>query len=133
VTTVGAVVRDERTAPFFDGTAAGQFLLRKCQQCQALLTPYAVQCGPCGSTDLTWEPAGGGAKVVSWVVPHTKPDANGHTDTTVLAIAELDEGPWWWSQVVDADPAAVAMGTRLRIDFQRANDESEYVPVFRLA
>ncbi len=66
-------------------------------------------------------------------MPHTKPDAEGRTQTTVLVIAELDEGPWWWSQLVDADPGAVTAGTRLRIDFQRANEESEYVPVFRLA
>jgi hypothetical protein len=51
----------------------------------------------------------------------------------VLVVAQLDEGPWWWSQLVDADPAAVQVGTRLRIAFERASDDSEYVPVFQLA
>jgi uncharacterized protein len=130
--TVGAVVRDERTAAFFDGTAAGQFLLRRCARCQAWLTPLAVQCGPCGSATLTWAPAAGGAKVVSWAVPHTRPDADGRTETTVIAVVELDEGPWWWTQIADAAPDAVTAGARLQVDFQRASDESEYVPVFRL-
>ena len=89
--------------------------------------------GQCGSAGLDWTPAAGGASVVSWAVTHTKPDAAGQTETTVLVIAELDEGPWWWSQVVDAAPGAVRTGTRLLLDYQRADAESEYVPVFRLA
>lgn len=51
----------------------------------------------------------------------------------MLAIAQLDEGPWWWSQIVDADPAAITVGTRLTISFQRAGRDFEAVPVFRLA
>jgi len=131
--TVGPVARDERTAEFLDGTAAGQFLLRKCDTCQSLSAPQARQCGQCGSTELTWQPAAGGASVVSWAVTHTKPGPDGATRTAVIVIAELDEGPWWWSQVVDAAPEAVQEGTRLRIDFARASEDSEYIPVFRLA
>jgi uncharacterized protein len=130
---VGPVVRDQETAEFFDGTAAGQFLLRKCDACGAISAPQAKQCGNCGSTELGWQPAAGGASVISWSVTHSKPGPDGDTRAQVIAIAQLDEGPWWLSQIVDADPAAVAAGTRLRVDFQRATDDSEYVPVFRLA
>lgn len=130
---VGPVARDERTADFLDGTAAGQFLLRKCGACQSLSAPQARQCGQCGSTELSWQPAAGGASVVSWAVTHTKPGPDGATRTAVIVIAELDEGPWWWSQVVDAAPEAVQEGTRLRIDFARASEDSESIPVFRLA
>jgi hypothetical protein len=35
--------------------------------------------------------------------------------------------------VTDADPSAIQAGTRLRIVFERASDDSEYVPVFQLA
>jgi hypothetical protein len=42
----------------------------------------------------------------------------------------LAEGPWWWSQIVDADPARLAVGTALRIRFQRHDAEAEPVPVF---
>jgi uncharacterized protein len=128
---VGPVARDERTADFFDGTAAGQFLLRKCDACQAFSAPQARQCGQCGSTDLSWQPAAGGASVVSWAVTHTKPAPDGTTRTEVLVIAELDEGPWWWSQLTDASPDAIQPGTRLRIAFERATEDSEYVPVFK--
>ena len=130
---VGPVARDERTAEFLDGTAAGQFLLRKCGTCQSLSAPQARQCGQCGSTELSWQPAAGGASVVSWAVTHTKPGPDGATCTAVIVIAELDEGPWWWSQVVDAAPDAIQRGTRLRIGFARASEGSEFVPVFRIA
>ena len=52
---------------------------------------------------------------------------------TVLVIGELDEGPWWWSQLVDANPAALSVGARLAVGFDRAPGGHEAVPVFRLA
>src|SRR5215469_11119384 len=72
------------------------------------------------------------AALVSWAVAWSRP-ATGEPQPTVLLIAELDEGPWWWSQLVDADPANLAVGQRLRIEFRRAGPEHEAVPVFALA
>jgi uncharacterized protein len=130
---VRSVARDERTAEFLDGAAAGKLLLRRCDACQSVSAPQARQCEQCGSAKLGWQAAAGGASVISWAVTHTRPDADGATRTEVIVIAELDEGPWWWSQVVDAAPDAIAVGTRLRVAFARADEESEFVPVFRLA
>jgi uncharacterized OB-fold protein len=98
------VTWDAATAEFFDGTDAGQFLLRHCRTCGALSTPPAAQCEFCSSTTLDWRPASGDATLVSWTVAHSKPDASGQASRTILGIAELAEGPWWWSQIVDADP-----------------------------
>jgi uncharacterized OB-fold protein len=90
---VGPAARGDATAEFFDGTAARKFLLRKCEACNAISAPQARQCGTCGSARLTWQPAAGGASVISWTVTHGKPDAAGPTRTQVLVVAELDEGP----------------------------------------
>jgi hypothetical protein len=46
-------------------------------------------------------------------------------------IAELDEGPWWWSQLDGADPARLTVGTLLVIAFRDGGGER--VPVFELA
>ena len=129
--TVGPVARDEATAEFFDATAAGTFVLRRCPAGH-FSEPPAAQCTICGSTSLDWEPASGGATLVSWAVAWSRP-ASGEPQPTVLVIAELDEGPWWWSQLVDADPANLAVGQRLRIEFRRAGPGDEAVPVFALA
>jgi uncharacterized OB-fold protein len=130
----GPVARDENTAAFFDGTASGQFLLRRCDPDGHLSRPQARQCSTCGTTNLVWSPASGGARLVSWaLIPARRSAPEDSLEApTVVAVAELDEGPWWWSQIVDADPDTLAEGQRLRIRFQ-APDGGEAVPVFSVA
>jgi uncharacterized protein len=141
--TVGPVDRDDATAEFFDGTAAGRLLLRRCEHGH-YSEPTVTQCTTCGSLELGWSPVGGGASLVSWAVTWSSglagvPGVDLRANTanedvpTVLVIAELDEGPWWWSQLIAADPAELAVGTRLRIAFVRPEAEHEAVPVFELA
>ena len=128
--TVGPVSRDAATAEFFDGTAASRFLLRHCTACDALSAPQAAQCERCCSTALDWRPAAGDATLVSWTVAHGRPDASGTASRTVLGIAELAEGPWWWSCLEDASPEDLRPGAPLRIEFRRHGTEDEAVPVF---
>ncbi len=127
--TVGPVARDAATEEFFDGTAAGRLLLRRCAAAH-FSEPPAEQCTTCGSTDLSWVPAAGGATLVSWTVVWGRPSGDSEPERTVLVIAELDEGPWWWAQLVGADPAGLAVGQRLCVEFRRAAEEHEAVPVF---
>lgn len=129
---VGPVRRDDDTATFFDGTARGQFLLRRCPDGHHS-GPAAQLCAACASTELQWVPAAGGARVVSWSVTHGRPTPDSPGARTVLAVTELDEGPWWWSQIIDADPDTITEGQRLRVAFQRFDDRHEAVPVFQLA
>lgn len=130
--TVGPVARDAATAEFFDAAAAGKFLLRCCPAGH-FSEPPAAQCTTCASTALRWEAARGTATLVSWAVAWSRSAGGGEPQPTVLVIAELDEGPWWWSQLVDANLTGLAVGQRLRIEFRRAGAEHEAVPVFALA
>ncbi len=125
--TVGPVDRDDATAEFFDGTAAGRLLLRRCERGH-YSEPAAAMCTTCASMQLEWVPAAGGASLVSWTV--TRPPGGA---AAVLVIAELDEGPWWWSQLLGADPAKLAVGLQLAVSFATADAEHEAVPVFELA
>jgi uncharacterized OB-fold protein len=129
---VGPVSRDAASAEFFDGTAADLFLLRRCPAGH-MSEPPAEQCTTCNATDLAWIPAGGGARLVSWAVSYGRVADGEPPQRTVLAIGELDEGPWWWAQL-EGDTDELAVGRRLRIEFRRASDgEHEAVPVFVLA
>jgi uncharacterized protein len=132
--TVGPVDRDAATAEFFDATAAGRFLLRRCPAGH-FSEPQAAACTTCASTELGWAESAGGATLVSWTVVWGPPSGNSQPERTILVIGELDEGPWWWSQLVDADAdaASLAVGQRLRVQFRRPADEHEAVPVFALA
>jgi uncharacterized protein len=128
---VGPVARDAATAEFFDGTSAGQFLLRRCPAGH-ISEPAVAQCTTCAATNLAWAVARGGATLVSWVVSYGRAAEGEPPTQTVLVIGELDEGPWWWTQL-DGACDELAVGRRLRIEFRRAADgEHEAVPVFVL-
>jgi hypothetical protein len=129
---VGPVSRDDDTAGFFDAAARGVFLIGRCGQCSAAAEPQATSCPSCGSADLRPVQASGGARLISWSVIHPRPDEADQAARTVVVIAELDEGPWWWSQLIDGDPDTVYEGQRLLMAFERSG-EHEPVPVFRLA
>ena len=130
---LGLVARDDATAEFLDAAARGEFLIQRCAACGRHSGPQAQQCHACGATGLSWVPAAGTATIVSWTIAHGRPAADGSVATTVLAIAELAEGPWWWSQIVEVpDPGQLTAGLPLRISFEQP-DGSEPIPVFRLA
>jgi uncharacterized protein len=128
--TVGPVDRDQATAEFFDAAADGRFLLRRCPDGHHS-EPAAAQCTTCGAALRAWVPADGGASLVSWTIVWNKEGPGGERVACVLVIAEFDEGPWWWSCLEGAEPAALAVGTRLRIAFRDGGGET--VPVFELA
>jgi len=130
--TAAAVRRDAETAEFFDGTARGQFLLRHCTDCGELAEPEVRRCPNCESEELGWRPAAGGAAVVSWAVVHHRSSDGQARQPTVVVIAQFDEGPFWWAEVLDADPAQMSAGQRLRLTFQPVPDH-ETVPAFLLA
>ena len=130
---LGLVARDDATAEFLDAAAHGEFLIQRCGACGRHSGPQAQQCHACGAAELSGVPAAGAATIVSWTIAHGRPAADGSVATTVLAIAELAEGPWWWSQIVEvADPGQLTAGLPLRISFEQP-DGSEPIPVFRLA
>jgi uncharacterized protein len=126
--TVGPVTRDAATAEFFDAAAAGQFLLRYCPACGAISAPQATQCERCAATALDWRAARGDATLVSWTVAHHR--AGGGEALDVLCIAQLAEGPWWWTRLEGARLGDIRPGLPLRIEYRRHSPDSEAVPVF---
>lgn len=123
------VARNEATAFFFDGTARAEVLLQRCPEGH-WNRPQADRCGTCQSVELQPAAGSGRARLVSWVVVHPRPREDGSAEPpTVPAIVEFEEGPWWWTQIVEADPTALREGLALRVVFARP-EGSEAVPVF---
>lgn len=123
------VVRDSATSAFFDGCAEGTFLLRRSKATGEVLSPRAEQDSE-GNTDLEWIPASGFGTVVSWAIV---PDRGGDPGKeTMVGIVELDEGPWWWTQLVDLPPTDVAGELRVEVRFPKSGSDpaDEHVPVF---
>ena len=126
----GPVARNDATTDFFDGTARGEFLLRRCRPHQHWNRPQAERCAECDSTDLETAAGSGRARLVSWVVLHPRPGPDGVSGPpTYPGIVEFEEGPWWWTQIVGADPAELRDGLPLQVVFETP-EGSEAVPVF---
>lgn len=126
------VGRNDASAFFFDGTARRQFLLLRCPHGH-WNRPQADRCAECGSGDLQPTPASGRARLLSWAVVHPRPRPDGTSEPpSVPGIVELEEGPWWWTRLVGAEPAALADGMAMQVDFETPAG-SEAVPVFRPA
>ena len=122
--TLPEAVRDDESAPFFDGTARDELMVKRCDACGHHVRGIAMVCTACHGPDLTWVVASGSASLVTWTVVH------GRDAPTVAAVVELDEGPWLHARLVDVDPGALRVGTRLAVEFVDAGEER--VPVFRL-
>jgi len=148
----GIIRRDERSGPFFDAAAAGRLLIRRCGQCGRWLAPEAGACYDCGAEDPGWAPASGRGTLVSWAVQHPRAAPSGQAGGTgeagqtrapgqvrqegapaVLALVELDEGPWLHTGLAVTDPDAIAAlraGLRVTASFVHPADGESY-PVFR--
>lgn len=135
--TIPAVARDDATEAFFDGTSAGEYLIRRCEPHGHASKPQSLQCSVCGSEQLAWAPASGEAKLISWAVvparrpeadPARRPEERSESAPSVVAVAELAEGPWMWAALICDDPADLREGLELRIAFERPPG-SEAIPV----
>ncbi|MDQ0989340.1 Zn-ribbon domain-containing OB-fold protein [Streptomyces sp. V3I7] len=125
------VTRDDASAPFYDATARGELLLRRCADCPAWAAPRTLTCPSCGGDRLNWQVASGSAALVSWTVVHGRPAADGgEVPQAIAALVESAEGPWLHGRLVGAEPASLAAGLPLSLAFERPGD-GEAVPVFR--
>jgi uncharacterized OB-fold protein len=87
--------RDGRTDAFFDGAAAGKLMIKCCPACSHWHAPDATGCHECGGERLEWAEARGTATLVTWATLH--PRTGG--EPALLALVELDEGPWLYARL----------------------------------
>jgi len=68
---------------------------------------------------------------VSWSVPHTRLPS-GETLRTIVGIVQLDEGPWWWTELRGFHPDDDLSGARVQVDFERSGEgeSDEVIPLF---
>jgi uncharacterized protein len=127
------VVRDDASAAFFDGTADGVLLVRRCRDCGNLRGPEVPHCNACLSDAFEWTPSSGTGYLESWVVLHTRAGADGAIPSPrVVATVELAEGPWMTGALLGVLPDAIVGRMAVVVAFERP-EGSEAIPVFRPA
>jgi uncharacterized OB-fold protein len=102
--------------PFWDAAAQGRLLLPRCHACGKHFFRPEVACTHCFATDWSWVEASGRGSLYSHTVVH-RPPAPGFVVPFVLAVVELDEGPFLFSNLVRCEHADIRIGMRLRMQF----------------
>lgn len=124
------VVRDERSAEFFDAANRGALAVRRCTGCGHWLEPEARTCTSCGGSDLKWLDANGTGELVSWSVVHHPPHPSfAGLVPFAVGLIELVEGPWVEARLTDVDLGALRVGLPLRATFVHP-EEGDAFPVF---
>ena len=116
--------------PFYDACAAGKLVLQHCQHCGHVLFYPRTHCDACQSDQLAWEDASGAGTIASYTVVRRGVSTDFEAPY-VIALIDLAEGPRMMSQIIDADPDALAVGLSVKVDFA-AWSEDITLPVFRL-
>lgn len=124
-----SAIRDETTAPFFDGAARGRLMLQSCTVCGCRFLTGSKMCPDCLSP-MTWTESSGKGKVYSWAVVHqaTHPAFADEVPYLVGTI-KLDEGPKIMGRFVDLEHKDMRVGLPVQVSFKPCPN-GESVPVF---
>lgn len=124
-----APVRDEESAPFWEGTRAGELRMQACAECGRFRFPPRPACPWCHSFEGEWKAVSGRGTVWSFIVPHPPllPAYEAWVPFNVILV-ELDEDPTLRltgnllasreGHVNEIDPETIRIGERVRVVFR---------------
>lgn len=118
------------TAYFWEGTAAGELRIQRCNACGALRHPPGPMCPGCGAAERGHVVASGRGRVHSFVVHHA-PAIPGKTLPLVVAVVETEEGVRMIGELRGVAPDEVVIDQAVHVDFERI-DEALTLPVWQL-
>ncbi|MEV6216636.1 OB-fold domain-containing protein [Nocardia sp. NPDC051833] len=112
--------------------ADGLLRFRQCRSCAALVHPPRPVCRYCRGEDFDIEAVSGYATLIGFTVNHrfTVPGLPAPYVVAQVAIAE-DDRVRLTTNVIGADPADLALGQRMVVEFQQAG--RSWLPLFRPA
>jgi uncharacterized OB-fold protein len=119
------------TEPFWDATREQRLLVQWCQACDAGIYWPRAACPRCLTDDsVRWRESTGRGTVYAASVLH-QPGNPMMADRVpyVLALVDLDEGIRMATNVVGCEPADVAVGMAVRVDWEALSD-GRHLPVF---
>jgi uncharacterized protein len=124
------VAPDDLDDPFWDGCTRHRFLVHRCRECERAYWP-ASSCVDHGSRAMHWEPARGTGTVFTYTVFHHSYDPRfADRIPYAIAVVQLDEGPFFHTDIVECAPSEVAIGLRVEAVFEEAG-EGWVLPHFR--
>ena len=111
------------TELFWQGCGRSELLLQRCLSCRSYRHPPSPICDTCLSSENEWVPASGQGTVYSFVIVRESLRGWKFAVPYVVAIIELAEGRHMLSNVVGIPVEQVQIGMRVRVFFERVNEE----------
>jgi uncharacterized OB-fold protein len=105
------------TREFWEATREGRLLLPRCRSCATLIWYPRAICPGCHGADTEWFEASGRGSVYSYTVVHRSFGPWREATPYFVAYVELEEGPRLLTNLVDADPDRVQIGTPVVLRF----------------
>ena len=103
------------TQEFWDATAEGRFLLKRCDDCGVVIWYPRFLCPDCSSTNTSWFEATGKGTVYSYTVPRRGNGPYREAAPFVVAYVELEEGPRILTNLVDVAIEDLAVGMPVEV------------------
>src|SRR5258707_12518609 len=108
-------VEAPETAPFWDGTLAGELRIQQCNACGRYYFYPRPFCRFCASPDVHWRITSGPGRLISFIInfrplPPATPD-----DPTIIALVEVAQGPRPISFLIDAEPLTLNLPLAARV------------------
>lgn len=124
---------EPETQQFWDAAKAGQLMLGKCGSCGKVHYYPRPMCPHCWSEEVSLTAASGKGVLYTWstVFVNDLPPFKAMLPY-VAAQVDLAEGVRITTNMIDCDPAELAIGMPVSLTFRDLNDEIA-VPVFRPA
>jgi uncharacterized OB-fold protein len=101
---------------FYAALKEGRLLGLKCRACGGYTVPPRATCQHCGEAELEAAELSGRGEIKSYTVIHVPPE--GFEGPYVVALAELEEGPWLMGNVEGLDlrqPVPDLVGRQVRV------------------
>ncbi len=83
-----------RFRDFFDALLEGKLLANKCGDCGAYTCPPKATCDNCGSRNLETVELSGKGRIATFTTTYVAPAGYDGEVPYIVAMVELDEGPW---------------------------------------
>lgn len=117
--------------PYWDACRRGELVVQRCRACDEYVFIPQPVCTKCFSADLEWLPSSGRGTVYSYTVVW-RPQLPAFDVPYVIAIVEMDEGWYTFTNIVDCPPDDVRVGMPVRVHFQPMSDDIT-LPMFKPA
>ncbi len=118
------------TQEFWDATARGELLLRKCDDCSSTIWYPRAFCPACSSQNTSWIISSGRGTIYSFSITRKGAGAWAEKGPYVIAYVELEEGPRVLTNIVGCEVDSVSIGMAVSVVF---DDTGEAMSIYRFA